>query len=201
MGKAYSGDLRERIYGEIAGGESYRAAARRFGMSASTGVRIAQRMAPTGSPARRQAGESRPKRELAESIQLELRSRQHDGFRRGGPQGLSDDNRSAGERQTLAPDHMSRKSVTVSATVKFSENAEKSAFSENGRGERIRTSGPCLPKTVLYQAELLPDRNARPFTKGPAGPGVYRGGFRGVQAPRTRSLNNLAAATAGPPRR
>ena len=29
---------------------------------------------------------------------------------------------------------------------------------DNGRGERIRTSGPCLPKTVLYQAELLPDR-------------------------------------------
>lgn len=28
---------------------------------------------------------------------------------------------------------------------------------EIGRGERIRTSGPCLPKTVLYQAELLPD--------------------------------------------
>ena len=27
-----------------------------------------------------------------------------------------------------------------------------------GRGERIRTSGPCLPKIVLYQAELLPDR-------------------------------------------
>ena len=27
-----------------------------------------------------------------------------------------------------------------------------------GRGERIRTSGPCLPKTVLYQAELLPDQ-------------------------------------------
>ena len=32
-------------------------------------------------------------------------------------------------------------------------------LSKNGRGERIRTSGPCLPKTVLYQAELLPDRN------------------------------------------
>ena len=29
--------------------------------------------------------------------------------------------------------------------------------SENGRGERIRTSGPCLPKAVLYQAELHPD--------------------------------------------
>jgi hypothetical protein len=28
-----------------------------------------------------------------------------------------------------------------------------------GRGERIRTSGPRLPKTVLYQAELLPDRS------------------------------------------
>jgi len=28
-----------------------------------------------------------------------------------------------------------------------------------GRGKRIRTSGPCLPKTVLYQAELFPDRS------------------------------------------
>ncbi len=27
-----------------------------------------------------------------------------------------------------------------------------------GRGERIRTSGPRVPNTVLYQAELLPDR-------------------------------------------
>ncbi len=26
-----------------------------------------------------------------------------------------------------------------------------------GRSERIRTSGPCLPKTVLYQAELHSD--------------------------------------------
>jgi hypothetical protein len=30
----------------------------------------------------------------------------------------------------------------------------------NGRSERIRTSGPCLPKTVLYQAELHSDRAA-----------------------------------------
>jgi hypothetical protein len=29
---------------------------------------------------------------------------------------------------------------------------------KSGRGKRIRTSGPCLPKTVLYQAELFPDR-------------------------------------------
>jgi hypothetical protein len=49
-----------------------------------------------------------------------------------------------------------------------------------GRGERIRTSGPCLPKTVLYQAELLPDRTHGP--SGPAGLGVYRGAFRGLQA-------------------
>ena len=31
---------------------------------------------------------------------------------------------------------------------------------KGGRGERIRTSGPCLPKTVLYQAELHSDRGA-----------------------------------------
>ena len=30
-------------------------------------------------------------------------------------------------------------------------------FSRNGRSEKIRTSGPCLPKTVLYQAELHSD--------------------------------------------
>ena len=54
MGKAHSGDLRERVYGEVGGGQSRRAAARRFGVSASTGVRLARRMAETGSlaPAR-----------------------------------------------------------------------------------------------------------------------------------------------------
>ena len=54
MGKAHSGDLRERVYGEIAGGQSRRSAARRFGVSASTGVRLARRMIETGSlePAR-----------------------------------------------------------------------------------------------------------------------------------------------------
>ncbi len=41
-----------------------------------------------------------------------------------------------------------------------------------GRGERIRTSGPCLPKAVLYQAELPPDmdgiqrRNLIPPARG-----------------------------------
>ena len=32
-----------------------------------------------------------------------------------------------------------------------------------GRGKRIRTSGPCVPNAVLYQAELFPDE---PFRKG-----------------------------------
>lgn len=49
MGKAYSIDLRGRVYGEVETGLSCRAAARRFGVSASTGVRLAQRMAATGS--------------------------------------------------------------------------------------------------------------------------------------------------------
>ena len=49
MGKAYSIDLRYRVYSDVESGLSRRAAARRFGVSASTGVRLAQRMAATGS--------------------------------------------------------------------------------------------------------------------------------------------------------
>lgn len=49
MGRACSNDLRSRIYGEISEGQSCRAAARRFGVSASTGVRMAQRVAETGT--------------------------------------------------------------------------------------------------------------------------------------------------------
>ena len=52
---------------------------------------------------------------------------------------------------------------------------------ECGRGERIRTSGPCLPKTVLYQAELLPDRS--PESEDPARQeGAYRERLPGWQA-------------------
>ncbi len=36
-----------------------------------------------------------------------------------------------------------------------------------GRSERIRTSDPCLPKTVLYQAELHSDRAGGRSAKGP----------------------------------
>lgn len=49
MGKGLSTDLRVRVYGEIERGETRRAAARRFGVSAATSVRLAQRMAATGS--------------------------------------------------------------------------------------------------------------------------------------------------------
>jgi transposase len=56
MGKAHSMDLRRRVYGDIEQGVSLRAAARRFGVSASTGVRLAQRMAATGSLAASRQG-------------------------------------------------------------------------------------------------------------------------------------------------
>src|ERR1700740_1227979 len=49
MGRAHSSDLRSRVYGVIAEGGSRRAAARRFGVSAATAVRLAQRQAQTGS--------------------------------------------------------------------------------------------------------------------------------------------------------
>ena len=41
--------------------------------------------------------------------------------------------------------------------IQYAYRPEPVTTSENGRGERIRTSGPCLPKAVLYQAELHPD--------------------------------------------
>ncbi len=54
---------------------------------------------------------------------------------------------------------------------------------EVGRGKRIRTSGPCLPKTVLYQAELFPDRCRNRFVGGPVRQEwAYRQGFPGWQA-------------------
>jgi transposase len=49
MGKSSSSDLRVRIVGCIERGQSCRAAARRFGVSPATAVRLAQRKARTGS--------------------------------------------------------------------------------------------------------------------------------------------------------
>lgn len=65
MGKAHSIDLRERVYGDVALGKSRRAAALRFGVSASTGVRLAQRMVETGSLAPARQGRPRGTGKLA----------------------------------------------------------------------------------------------------------------------------------------
>ena len=56
MGRAYSLDLRERICGYIVRGGSRRAAARHFGVSPSTAVRIAAQMAERGTLAPRRIG-------------------------------------------------------------------------------------------------------------------------------------------------
>lgn len=56
MGRAYSVDLRERIAGHVAAGGSRREAGRRFGVSASTAVRIAARQAERGTLAPRKQG-------------------------------------------------------------------------------------------------------------------------------------------------
>lgn len=54
MGKPHPIELRERVQAEIAGGESRRSAAERFKVSASFAVKLAARVAHTGSaePAR-----------------------------------------------------------------------------------------------------------------------------------------------------
>jgi transposase len=56
MGRAYSLDLRERISGYIARGGSRRAAARHFGVSPSTAVRIAARVTEGGTLEPRRIG-------------------------------------------------------------------------------------------------------------------------------------------------
>jgi transposase len=54
MGKWYSSDLRDRISAHVASGGTRRGAARLFGVSPSCAVKLAQRVAQTGStsPAR-----------------------------------------------------------------------------------------------------------------------------------------------------
>ena len=54
MGKPYSIDLRERVRAEVDSGQSRRAAARRYDVSASFAVKLANRVSRTGSaePAR-----------------------------------------------------------------------------------------------------------------------------------------------------
>src|SRR6202171_6604289 len=54
MGKPYSIDLRERVQAEVEGGQSRRAAARRYNVSASFAVKLVDLVSRTGSaqPAR-----------------------------------------------------------------------------------------------------------------------------------------------------
>lgn len=56
MGKAYSMDLRQRVFDDIAAGHSCRAAARVFGVSASTAVRLAAGFRDHGSIAPKTQG-------------------------------------------------------------------------------------------------------------------------------------------------
>lgn len=51
MGKSFSSDLRERIVKAIREGGSRRSVARRFGVSVSASIRLAQRVDQTGSVA------------------------------------------------------------------------------------------------------------------------------------------------------
>ena len=58
MGKPYSIDLRERVQAEIDSGQSRRAAARRYDVSASFAVKLADRVSRTGSARASAAGSS-----------------------------------------------------------------------------------------------------------------------------------------------
>jgi len=84
MRQAYSLDLRDRVVGAVAAGDSCRSVADRFSVSVSSVVRWAQRSRATGSPAPRRRGGQRPLalagerdwllRRLAEKPDLTLRS-------------------------------------------------------------------------------------------------------------------------------
>lgn len=59
MGKSYSSDLRERIVGRVDEGHSCRAAARHFGVGASTAIRLVGYRKRTGSIASPRQGRPR----------------------------------------------------------------------------------------------------------------------------------------------
>ena len=64
----------------------------------------------------------------------------------------------------------------------------------NGRSERIRTSGPCVPNTVLYQAELHSDRRARSIASSGARPRKAAGAGRSVTRVRCRNRTTSMSA-------
>jgi transposase len=60
MARAYSLDLRERVVGAVADGDSCRSVAERFGVSVSSVVKWSQRFRATGSAAAKAMGGRRP---------------------------------------------------------------------------------------------------------------------------------------------
>ena len=78
-------------------------------------------------------------------------------------------------------------SVHASFTNNFSE-----VIDFIGRSERIRTSGPCVPNTVLYQAELHSDRAPGYSRRPPTGQDVFS-----ITAP-IGHPDHCAAAPGGP---
>ena len=55
--------------------------------------------------------------------------------------------------------------AVLSATPPKTKKGPEGALDPIGRSGEIRTHDPCLPKTVLYQAELLPVGNESPNIK------------------------------------
>ena len=79
MGRSHSSDLRVRIVGAIEEGQSCRAAARRFGVSAATAVRLAQRKAQTGSLAPARQGRPAGSGQLGAHVEALVRWVEADG--------------------------------------------------------------------------------------------------------------------------
>lgn len=76
MTRPYSNDLRERVVGAVAGGESCRAVAARFGVAVSSVVKWSQRHRRTGSVAPDKMGGYRPRVLVAHRDFLAERLRQ-----------------------------------------------------------------------------------------------------------------------------
>lgn len=139
MGRAHSGDLRKRVYGAVAGGGSRRAAARRFGVSASTGVRLARRMAETGSLLPARQGRPPGGGKLAAHHDLLIRWVEADGDVTM-PELAA---RLASARQVVAhPASLSRYLRKAGYTVKKNAAGQRGRTRGRGAGEANLADGP-----------------------------------------------------------
>src|SRR5579872_5144900 len=88
--------------------------------------------------------------------------------------------------------------VTLNDPAVTAKDAQR--IVSTGRSERIRTSGPCVPNTVLYQAELHSGRGARIALAAPAGKRRYgETGPPGVHLGRGALPGRAGSATSPPP--